>query len=305
VNSEQLSEIIQTRFPQVRVLTCRPILDGWDSFVLEVNGELIFRFPRRPEVEAQLDKEIALLPALAEALPIAVPRFEFIYRGGNGRYDRPFVGYRKIAGVPLSADCLRPAQADELAGSLARFLSALHRFPVELARRLKVSGSDAGHWRQEYFGLYTWAQGQVFPLLAPTTRRKAAALWEGFLADDANFEFRPCLIHRDLAGEHILCDPARGLITGVIDWGDAAIGDPALDFVGLLWAAGRDFTEAVLAGYQGQVDETFWDRMAFYARLAPIYEIHFGLATGDKAHLDAGLESLTDPQGGAGSKWLL
>jgi aminoglycoside 2''-phosphotransferase len=120
-----------------------------------------------------------------------------------------------------------------------------------------------------------------------------ATLWEGFLTDDAHFRFRPGLIHRDLTGEHILCDPTRGLITGIIDWGDATIGDPALDFVGLLWDAGRDFTEAVLAGYQGQVDETFWDRMAFYAELAPVYEIRFGLVTADEAHLNAGLESLT------------
>ena len=45
----------------------------------------------------------------------------------------------------------------------------------------------------------------------------------------------PVLIHGDLGAEHIFVDAGR--ITGVIDWGDAAIGDPGLDHGRLL----RDF----------------------------------------------------------------
>ncbi len=60
--------LIQRNFPQVAVQTALPITRGWDSFVLEVNGELIFRFPMRDDVVAYLQKEIHLLPVLEQAL---------------------------------------------------------------------------------------------------------------------------------------------------------------------------------------------------------------------------------------------
>ena len=38
----------------------------------------------------------------------------------------------------------------------------------------------------------------------------------------------------------------------VIDWGRAMIGDPALDFVGLLAGCGAEFGERALASYTGR-----------------------------------------------------
>ncbi len=280
-------------FPQLAIRTCRPILDGWSSLVLEVNGELIFRFPRRPEIVAALEKEMVLLPELARSLPVAVPRFEFIGRGGV-EADWPFVGYRKIDGRPLGSALLASTDTGRLARDLAQVLSALHRFPVERAVQLRVPPAGPQDWRQEYRRLYAWTQRQVLPLLPPALRDRAAALWEGFLEEEDNFHFQPVLIHRDLAGEHILCDADRGAVVGIIDWEDTAVGDPALDFVGLLCDAGPELAAQVLADYQGQVDPTFWQRMAFYARICPVYEIQFGLAIGDEEHLRHGLEGLRE-----------
>jgi aminoglycoside 2''-phosphotransferase len=157
---------------------------------------------------------------------------------------------------------------------------------------LKVPGGSPGQWRQRYQDLYTWVQERAFPLLAAPAQAKTAALCESFLTNDANFQFRPVLIHGDLAGEHIFCAADTGTVAGVIDWEDATIGDPALDFVGLLCDAGPDFTRQVLAGYRGELDDAVEQRMRFYSRIGPLYEIQFGLATGDKAHLDQGLELL-------------
>jgi aminoglycoside 2''-phosphotransferase len=286
----QCERIIKECF-QVQVRTARPIQAGWSSFVLLVNDELIFRFPRRPEIEAGLEKEIRLLPELAQALPVSVPHFEFIWRGGPS-YDGLFVGYKKIAGVPLESDSLSSDKLDHLARHLVVVLSALHRFPVQQATRLQVPGGSADRWRQEYREFYAWIQHHIVPLLEPLAQAATVALWEGFLADDAHFQFRPVLIHRDLGGEHILCDAEQGLVAGIIDWEDAAIGDPALDFVGLHCDVGREFAEQVLSGYQGQVDKTFWPRVIFYSSIIPFYEIQFGLTTGNKAHVDHGLERL-------------
>lgn len=45
IGIEECKELIRRNFPQVVIQTARPITHGWDSFVLDVNGELIFRFP--------------------------------------------------------------------------------------------------------------------------------------------------------------------------------------------------------------------------------------------------------------------
>jgi aminoglycoside 2''-phosphotransferase len=285
MNTEPYKKLIEEFLPQLHIRTIEPILQGWDSTVFEVNGEYIFRFPKRPDVEAQLEKEILLLPELAKTLPVRVPHFEFISRRDEN-CSASFVGYRKIEGVPLtnigdkSARLIRP---------LAEFLTELHRFPVERAVRLRVPDHTPAQWRAQFADFYAWVQKHVFPLLTTTQRAQAATLWENFINPDADLAFQPVLIHADLDTDHIFCDPERGTLTGVIDWGDAAIGDPALDFVGLLDVFGQEFVERAAARYQGQVDATFWDRMVFYSKIIPFHEVRYGMTIGDEVWIKRGL----------------
>ena len=62
--------------PDLEIRSAVPILEGWDSYVLEVNGDLIFRFPRHTQAEAGYTIEARLLLALAPVLSIQMPRFE-------------------------------------------------------------------------------------------------------------------------------------------------------------------------------------------------------------------------------------
>src|SRR6266581_4484040 len=87
--------LIHHNFPPIAVQTALPITRGWDSFVLEVNGELIFRFPMRDDVVAYLQKELHLLPVLEQALSTPIPHFEYIGHG-DANYPYMFVGYRKL-----------------------------------------------------------------------------------------------------------------------------------------------------------------------------------------------------------------
>lgn len=90
--------LLRTHFPALELRDVRVVEDGWDSLVLDLDGEWIVRFPRRPEVEQWVEREIALLPELAVTLPVAVPRFDLIARNGV-----VCVGYRKPAGSPARA----------------------------------------------------------------------------------------------------------------------------------------------------------------------------------------------------------
>jgi aminoglycoside 2''-phosphotransferase len=113
----------------------------------------------------------------------------------------------------------------------------------------------------------------------------------GTLGDDANFAFAPALIHRDLGTEHILVGP-DGRLSGVVDWGDASIGDPAIDFTGLYRAVGQQLAAEVLGHYRRPHEPSFWRRVRFYRGIIPLYEIRFGQLDGSPAHLAHGLDML-------------
>jgi len=259
--------------------------DGWDSLVLDIEDAYIFRFPRRPEIKAGYLKEAALLPGLARALPVSLPVFEFLCLD-DADYRRCFVGYHKIRGVPWSADL---AETPHLERHLAGFLSDLHRFPPDLAVRLLGLRADPHQWRQGYLEFYAQIQKDAFPLLEEPARRKAAQVWGAFLQDEANFSFLPSLIHADLCADHILCDLECQRVSGIIDWEDATLGDPALDFVGLAYIAGWGLVERILSAYQGIVDAGFRRRIAFYLQAIPFHQILFGLHTNDQNQIREGI----------------
>ena len=283
--------LIQSCFPNFSVRTIVFLAEGWGSTVWEVNGSYVFRFPKRPEIGRGLLKEIRLLPVLAPALPLLLPHLEYVWQGGT-QYEGLFVGYPKIPGVPLTPTHLASADPAQLSQQLGQFLTALHCFSRQQAVAARIVEGGPAQWRAEYYALYQMVCQRVFPLLDVRERGQIAAAWRGFLEDEANFHFIPALIHRDLNHEHILFDVLQGCITGIIDWEDAAIGDPALDFTGLLGDYGRDFVQQVLAAYNGPADEGILRRARFYDTIAPCYEILFGLDLGLAQHVNAGLESL-------------
>ena len=223
-----------------------------------VDDDWVFRFPRRPGVEEALEVEIALLPTLAAALPVAVPSFEYVSRSPL------FVGYRVIRGEPL---------VEEDAEGVRAFLDALHAVdPAGLPL-------DRTDWVDAYRGQCAEFERLVFPLLDADTRRRAQQLF-GDVETLVGFE--PALLHADLGPDHLLV--RDGSLRGVIDWGDARVGDPALDYA---WLLGGPF-----AGWD--VDPDLRRRARFYHRLGPWYEAHYGLFTNRPAHVERGLAGIAE-----------
>ena len=101
-----------------------------------------------------------------------------------------------------------PPPVETLAPALADFVTALHAFPVERARTLRVPEDDDDARDYARSALEHWPE--VAPLLAePERRRVEASLRE---AAEAAPSPRPTLrlVHADLLAEHVLVDPATG-----------------------------------------------------------------------------------------------
>jgi aminoglycoside phosphotransferase (APT) family kinase protein len=239
--------------------------DGYDFVVAVVDAEWVFRFPRRDAVADALEVEIVLLPALASALPVAVPRFEHVIRE-----PELAVAYRLIDGEPI--------RGEDPAG-VASFLSTLHAFDPG---GLPVERPD---WRVSYQRQCDRFGRTVAPLLDRDERRRAERLFGGVETLEG---FTPALLHADLGSVHLLCRGGR--LVGVIDWGDTRVGDPALDFDWLLHHHPRG--DEILAAYEGTIDAGFRERALFYHRLAPWYEADYGLVVERPAHVAAGLAEI-------------
>jgi aminoglycoside phosphotransferase (APT) family kinase protein len=265
--------LLRTHFPALEFRDVRVVEDGWDSLVLDLDGEWIVRFPRRPEVERWMEREIALLPELAARLPVEIPRLDLIARNGV-----VCVGYRKLAGSPAS-------KLGERAGEdLGRFLSPLHRFPVDRAHALGIPCFDPAAWRERFRNLCADFRGRVFPLLRSSERKRA----ETVFARVEELDFGPVLIHADLGPEHVLCRDGR--VVGVIDWSDARVGDAALDLAWCLNGTPPEVADAVARTYR--VDAGLRERSLLYHRLGPWYEVVYGLETGQKRFVASGIDGV-------------
>ncbi len=231
--------------------------DGWDFKILILEDEWVLRLPRSAQRAEELAYEVALLPALAAALPVEVPRLEHVSR-------RPwFVVYPLVRGEPLR---------DEDPEGVRAFLAALHGFdPAGLQVRrpdwLELYRSHAEDWRRE-----------VLPLLDRDDRPHAEALLE---ATETLTGFEPALVHCDLGPSHLLVRDGR--LAGVIDWTDAKIGDPAIDYAWLLNVPFPDW----------EVDDELRRRARLYHRLGPWHEVDYGLRTGQPGFVRSGLAGVS------------
>ena len=149
LDGERCRRILSESVPDLDVRSVRYFDSGWDYELWEVNGDLLFRFPKRPECSEPLRKEARLLAELAGRLSIAVPRPEYVSEGCEA-FPLPFFGYRTLPGDPLDKVTLDEQTREAIAQQLGRFLSELHGFPAERAAELGVPSYSPEGWREDY-----------------------------------------------------------------------------------------------------------------------------------------------------------
>jgi aminoglycoside phosphotransferase (APT) family kinase protein len=242
-------EALARHLPGYRVDTVEPLGAGLEHDAFEVNGELVVRIARG---DADVEREARLLAMVAEIAPVLVP--EPLFAAGG------VMAYRKLPGRPLS-DGL-PRDVAPVVATLRELLAALHAAPVApLAGLVERDDVPPEDWLRETAGTY-----ERVAWVVPARQRPAV---EAFLARPAPPPARALVFsHNDLGAEHVLVDPERGAVTGVIDWSDAALTDPAYD-QGLL-----------LRDLGAPPPDELRERAIFFARCALLEDLAYGLDTG-------------------------
>jgi aminoglycoside phosphotransferase (APT) family kinase protein len=232
--------LLAEQFPQWAELPLARVEPaGTVHAIFRLGTEFSVRLDRRDGPTEPGGKEFEWLPRLAPLLPVAVP-----VPVAQGRPSAEFPWYWDVY-TWVEGEIVPVAEVDaiQLAEDLADFVRALQRIdPAEAppGRGIPLAERDGPfrYWLERFEGDSRVA--------AAWERALAAPPWEG-----------PAVWHHgDLDVRNWLVRDGR--ISGVIDWGEMGVGDPAVDVM-VAWKLGstaaRDvFREALDA------DEATWER---------------------------------------------
>ena len=180
--------------------------------------------PRRPDVLPRAENEARVLRLLKGRLPVEVPDWRIV--------TPELIAYPRLAGT--TAVTVDPAtkeptwnidkESPAFVESFARTLAALHGIdPAEAAAAgLKVSSPEEA--RRAFADDVDRVKREIG--IGEVLWRR----WRAWLDDDASWPPFTTLVHGDLHVGHVLVDETSRA-TGVLDWTEAEVSDPAIDFI--------------------------------------------------------------------------
>jgi aminoglycoside phosphotransferase (APT) family kinase protein len=225
-----------------------PLGAGTDSAAFRVDSDWVVRFPLTKVARRSLRRELALLPELAQSLPVAVPRPEHV---AEVRGQLAFSAYRLLEGEPLSDAALAALvlpHRERALDELAALLDCIHRFPLQRARAAGVSFElykGAYHERQHRL------QRELDGILSVDDLDAIARQRSAFEYAQRECSFPPVLLHGDIKPAHLLHNPASGALTGLLDWGDVSLGHADFDLAILGAFCGLRTLEGLLRRLDG------------------------------------------------------
>jgi aminoglycoside 2''-phosphotransferase len=281
----------------IRELTPVPAHDiaelgrGAESVAYLVDGEWVFRFPAVANAQATLRRELTLLPLLRGVLPLPIPVVEHV-----GRRDEQlvFAAYRTVPGAPLTAAGFNalPVRAQDAAlEDLAGFLDALHAFPVHTARQ-------AGVAEELLAGAYHPAQrdlpGRLRDLMPAADIARLDDIFTRYEQDHRPERAALALLHSDLRPDHVLHDSVTQRVTGVLDWGDVALGDPDFDLAVIAMFFGDEFLARLLDDLPARDHDTVFAKARFFTTVRWLQDVLYDVRRDGPHAADASIARLHD-----------
>ncbi|HET7628243.1 MAG TPA: aminoglycoside phosphotransferase family protein [Bacillales bacterium] len=279
--AQRLIETISAVFPEIQV-DHAVITGGQNNSVVMVNGEWVFRFPRYAEGVEQLKKETRFLKLVHEPLPVQVP--DPVYSSLDGaRVGEAFVGYRRIDGNSLKT---YSGNKHEIVRELGRFLNVLHGLPLNEDLRGVLGPPDNEY--ADWYDMFTRMEAKLFVHMNDNARSKVQDNFKRFLAEIGDARLKKTVIHGDFGPSNLLIKD--GHVSGVIDFGSVAIGDPARDIASAFFGPfglGESWMPEVAAVYPQAAD--YIERARFYASTFALQEALFGIENDDEQAFQAGI----------------
>ena len=222
VDDALVRRLLTTQMPQLADLPLR-IVEPWgtDNAIWRLGDDLVVRFPRIHWAAGQVEREAMWLPRLAPYLPVAVPEPVAIGEPADG-YPYRWAVHRWIAGEGAALD--RVDDPLTFARDLAEVVRQLQTAPTEGA----PPAANRARALQEYDDGTRSVIERASELIDAAA---ALAVWEEGLAAPP-YDGPPVWVQGDIEGNCLVRD---GKLCGLVDWGSACIGDPAVD-VQVVWS---------------------------------------------------------------------
>ncbi|OUS73049.1 hypothetical protein B1748_23885 [Paenibacillus sp. MY03] len=260
--------------------------NGQNNTVIEVNNELIFRFPKYQQGIKELHEETRLLKYIYKYITLDIPNpiYESLESQTVGEI---FVGYRKIPGKTFDMQAFHSMGHDDLdviANQLAQFLFELHSIP------LQEEFVDHHYQKNQYKyweDMYIRIQEKLFRYMSNESQVFIRKHFEDFLNDTMNFQYKPAFVHGDFGVGNILIDYHLPKVAGVIDFGGSHVGDPAVDAAAIISGYGEDFLKQMYKFYPGL--QSAESRMRFYRGTFALQEALFGIENNDEEAFKNGI----------------
>lgn len=220
ITVDVVAQLIDVQFPHWAHLPITPVdVDGWDNTTFRLGDGLAVRLPSSDGYVAQVGKERQWLPILGAALPLPIPRPVAEGRP-TAQFPRPWSIYEWLEGEPASSAWT--LDLPRLATDLAGFLATLQAIDPS-------GGPPAGphsFFRGAPLSTYDTETRRAIDALGDDIDAAAATVvWEDGCAAEWD---RPAVwVHGDIAPSNLLV--TEGRLSGVIDFGCSAVGDPACD----------------------------------------------------------------------------
>lgn len=264
ISVDLVRKIIYKQFPEYQSLTIQKVeKQGHDNRSYRLGCDMLIRMPSSKEYAQKIPIEQELLLKLAPFINIKIPKPIKIGQPSKD-YPYPFSIYKYLPGKSLNLMELNNQEKEQLAYDLAKFLKELYN--IKNIPILKPGTHN--FYRGEHISVYKEDFiKQISQLTDILNTKQASKLFNDACTTKWNKD--PVWIHGDLAIGNILID--QGKLSGIIDFGCSATGDPACDLV-ITWTYFSGQAREIFIK-EIAMDEETWRRARSWALWKASFEL--------------------------------
>ena len=288
LNQKYLS-VIRKHYRKINHQDLQIFDDGWDHVIVVVHNTQAFRFPRSQAYAQRLPIEVKFLQQFLPTSPINIPKLTLHQ---DSQANLVYATYPFIRGVKFEKKIqakFSQSEKNHIARQLGQFITALHSFPGSKAKKIGLETIKNNYWQNRLKKIKV----TVFPLLSAKEQQWIISLFNDFFIALNQAKIKFVVSHGDIAPEHIIVNPETHRLSGLIDFGDISIGDPAYDFQ-FKRAFGSEFLKQAYATYNLPKDDTFDARRHFYESSQPVRNLENSLNRQDQLQINLHKQQLTD-----------
>lgn len=219
-------------------------IDYQVAFGTAIDGQKwVLRIPRRTGQARQIEQERKILSLARQHLSVAVPEWKIA--------SPELIAYPLLANLPVLT--FNPETHEiiwnleqknsQFASSLAKVLVELHAIPHKEAVAIGLKSSSPQMIRQQIVHDVVTVRREI------GISAELEGRWRKWVDTDRLWPDFTSFIHGDLYAGHVLASNT-GEVSGVIDWSEAQVGDPSVDFSGHMAVYGEQGLRNLIHCYE-------------------------------------------------------